>query len=203
MPLPPSTETVDDAIAALTGRRWSIADAPDHVPPLPGLYAIYGDDQAWKGLGLAPQSERPLYIGKAEVSLVARELNGHFAANPAHPPRTGSSTVRRSFAALLREALDLHAVPRNLVRPERFSNYALAEGGDARLTEWMHERLSIAVWPAPTERGWLLSIVETAAIAAFTPPINISKNPGKIARLSHARAAMAAEASQWRAERKR
>ncbi|MEZ7757069.1 hypothetical protein O5Y58_16255 [Microbacterium paraoxydans] len=200
MPLPPSTETVNDAIAALTGQRWSIVDAQDHVPPLPGLYAIYGHEQAWRDLSLDPQSGRPLYIGKSEDSLVARELNGHFAANPAHAPRTGSSTVRRSFAALLRETLDLHAVPRNLVKPERFSNYALAGGGDARLTAWMHARLSIAVWAAPMQRTWALNDVETLAIAAFTPPINISKNPGKLTRLSRARAAMAAEAARWRQE---
>lgn len=200
MPLVLRPEIVDDAIAALSGEAWSIADASTHVPPRPGLYAIYGDDEAWSDLGLDPRSEHPLYVGKAEDSLVARELNGHFAASPTRSPRTGSSTVRRSFAALLRETLDLRAVPRNLANPERFSNYSLAEGGDARLSAWMHERLSIAVWPAPTDRDWSLSDVETAIITRFTPPINIAKNPGKIARLSHARASMAAEASQWRAE---
>lgn len=200
MPLVLRPDIVDDAIAALTGEAWSIVEAPAHVPARPGLYAIYGDDEAWRDLGLEPRGEQPLYVGKAESSLAARELNEHFAASPTREPSTGRSTVRRSFAALLRDALGLRAVPRNLARPGRFSNYALAEGGDARLTGWMHERLSIAVWAAPTERAWSLSDVETAVIARFTPPINIAKNPGKIARLGDARASMAAEASQWRAE---
>jgi len=64
----------------------------------------------------------------------------------------------------------------------------------------MHERLSLAVWPAPAAREWVLGDVETAVIQRFTPPINIDKNPAKIARLSRARAVMAAEASQWRPE---
>jgi len=202
MPLPPGLDVIEDAIALLTGETWAIVDATKHVPARPGLYAIYGDEMAWRDLGLEPRTEQPLYVGKAEDSLVTRELNGHFAANANIPPRTGSSTVRRSFAALLRDALDLRAVPRNLNRPERFTNYALAEDGDARLNGWMRDRLSLAVWPAPAPaaREWVLGDVETAVIQRFTPPINISKNPRKLARLSHARVTMAAEASKWRAE---
>lgn len=186
------------AIATLTGERWAIMDAAQHVPARPGLYAIYGDEQAWQDLQLDPASDQPLYVGKAEESLVSRDLNGHFATNPKSTPRTGGSTVRRSFAALLREALDLHAVPRNLAKPERFANYALAEGGDERLNEWMHARLTLAVWPAPEEMPVPLGDVETAVIVRFAPPINLDKNPGKLARLKIARAEMAAEAARWR-----
>lgn len=186
------------AVDALTGRRWTITDAPLHVPPRPGLYAIYGDEQAWNDLGLTATPHQPLYVGKAEESLVSRDLNGHFATNLNSKPRTGGSTVRRSFAALLRDALDLHAVPRNLTKPERFANYALAEGGDTRLNEWMHARLTLAVWPAPADMPVALGDVETAVIVEFTPPINLDKNPGKLARLSRARADMASEASRWR-----
>ncbi len=41
-----------DAIAALTDTRWSITDAPAHVPARPGLYAIFGDERAHRELGL-------------------------------------------------------------------------------------------------------------------------------------------------------
>lgn len=188
------------ATTALTAARWEIADAAQHVPPRPGLYAIYGDEQAWKDLGLSPSPDQPLYVGKAEASLVSRDLNGHFAMNPNSTPRTGGSTVRRSFAALLREALDLRAVPRNLAKPERFANYALADGGDIRLNEWMHARLTLATWAVPAGASVPLGDVETAVIVRFTPPINLHKNPGKVLRLSRARAFMAAEASRWRPE---
>lgn len=188
------------AVAALTGERWAITDAAQHVPKRPGLYAIYGDEQAWRDLQLEPATDLPLYVGKAEESLVSRDLNGHFATNPKSTPRTGGSTVLRSFAALLHEALDLHAVPRNLAKPERFANYGLAEGGDARLNEWMHARLALAVWPASAGMTVPLGDVETAVIVRFTPPINLDKNPSKLARLSAARAAMAAKAAAWRPE---
>lgn len=192
-----SPDDVDAAVRSLTGTRWAITDAPGNVPARPGLYAIYGDDDAWRGLDLAPSPDRPLYIGKAENSLVARELNGHFGANPNSTPQTGSSTVRRSFAALLRDTLQLRAVPRNLRNPGHFTNYGLADGGDERLNEWMHARLTLAVWPAPQGFAYELADIETAVIRHFTPPINISKNPGKLARLSRAREVMAAEAARW------
>ncbi len=41
-----------DAIAALTDTRWSITDAPARVLARPGLYAIFGDEQAHLELGL-------------------------------------------------------------------------------------------------------------------------------------------------------
>jgi len=196
----PPHALAESAISALSAQRWPIVEAVQHVPAQPGLYAIYGDEQAWSDLGLDGSVGLPLYVGKAEDSLVSRDLNGHFATNPISQPRTGSSTVRRSFAALLRDALDLQAVPRNLANPERFANYGLTPEGDARLNEWMHARLTLAVWPATGEMSACLKDVETAVIVHFTPPINLEKNPDKLARLSRARAEMADEASRWRAE---
>lgn len=194
----PSDVFATAAIEALTAERWAITHAVSHVPSRPGLYAIFGDVQAWQDLQLEPTPDRPLYIGKAESSLVARELRGHFAADPRSKPRTSGSTVRRSFAALLRDALALHAIPRNIAKPEQFTHYDLAEGDDARLNEWMHARLALAVWPAPPGLSSPLSAVETAVIRHFAPPINIAKNPSRLARLSRARAEMAAEAAAWR-----
>lgn len=140
-----------DAVSALTGTRWSITDAPAHMPARPGLYAIYGDEQAHQELGLLEDAgargapDLPLYVGKAEASFVERDLKEHFAAVQGSTARTGGSTVRRSFAALLRNRLDLHAVPRNLKNPRYFSMYSLAGDGDAQLTAWMHAHLSLAV----------------------------------------------------------
>jgi hypothetical protein len=186
----------NDAIAALSGTRWNIADAPRHVPEQPGLYAVYGDAQAWTELGLEPRPDSPLYVGKAEDSLARRELRGHFAVGGGRA-QTGSSTVRRSFAALLRAQLGLRGVPRNVKNPGHFSNFGLAEGGDAALSAWMHTRLTIAVWPAPATLDLPLASVEREAIQRWTPPINLSNNPSPAPELSAARAAMAAEARAW------
>ena len=138
---------LDDQVAAartaLTSPRHTLADAAAHVPNAPGLYAIYGDAGVWQDLALGdPPDDRPLYLGKAEDSLVTRDLKTHFGSG-----RTGSSTVRRSFAALLRDTLDLHAQPRNPAKPERFANYGLVPPGDETLTGWMRQRLTLAVWP--------------------------------------------------------
>jgi len=192
-----------DAIAALTDTRWSITDAPARVLARPGLYAIFGDEQAHRELGLQDAGARsppdlPLYVGKAEASFVERDLKDHFAAVPGSTARTGGSTVRRSFAALLRDRLDLHGVPRNLDIPRYFSMYSLAGDGDAQLTAWMHARLSLAVWAAPAQMSVKLVDVETELIRHFTPVINIDKNPRKLARLGAARKAMTAEAKAWR-----
>lgn len=48
--------------------------------------------------------------------------------------RTGSSTLRRSLAALLRDELELRAIPRNTARPNHFADFAIDPEGDARLT---------------------------------------------------------------------
>ncbi|MDF9278865.1 hypothetical protein P4U43_13830, partial [Arthrobacter sp. EH-1B-1] len=167
--------------------------------PVPGLYAIYGNAEAWAGLGLDPQPGTALYVGKSEDDLVRRELDTHFAADPTKKPRTGSSTVRRSFAALLRDALDLHAVPRNPDKPGHFSNYGLTPDGDARLTTWMHQHLSLTVWERPAWVAQPLVEVEAAIIHRWMPPLNIRDNPRPLPRLRLARAAMTLEASDSQA----
>lgn len=191
-----------DALRALSGPTWPVVEAAAHVPATPGLYAIYGDERAWRDLGLEPESDRALYVGKSEDSMLGREVGDHFAALPGRTARTGSSTVRRSFAAQLRNQLDLHAVPRSPEKPERPANFGLADGGDARLSAWMHAHLRIAVWPKPTA----LSLaeqeeVETAIIQAWTPPLNLRRNPHPHPQLKAARAAMADEVRAWMAAR--
>ncbi len=165
------------------------------MQPVPGLYAIYGDAEAWVDLGLDPQPDSALYVGKSEDDLVRRELDTHFSADPTKKPLTGSSTVRRSFAALLRDRLDLHAVPRNPDKPGYFSNYGLTPDGDARLTAWMHERLLLAVWERPAWLQQPLVELEAAIIHRWTPPLNIRGNPRPLPRLRLAREVMTREAS--------
>ncbi|MDI2020002.1 GIY-YIG nuclease family protein [Paenarthrobacter nicotinovorans] len=180
---------------ALSGECWPIARAKERVRPVPGLYAIYGDTEAWIDLGLDPQQGSALYVGKSEDNLVRREVHTHFAADPAKKPATGGSTVRRSFAALLRDTLSLDAVPRNPDKPGYFSNYGLTPGGDAALTAWMHEHLSIAVWEVPAWLAHQLAALEIAVIHQWTPPLNIKDNPQPVPRLRFAREVMARQAS--------
>jgi hypothetical protein len=172
--------------------------AESAVPARPGLYAIYADVATWNELGLGePPDGRPLYIGKAEDSLVTRDLKTHFGDG-----RTGQSTVRRSFAALLHDTLGLCGVPRNQARPDYFSNYGLAGAHDAALTRWMRDHLQLAIWPKPTDSGFTLGQVERALLIKLLPPLNLQ---GVVtpwtAQVKAARAVMAEEARAWAADR--
>ncbi len=159
---------IPTVLSTLHGRRHGLREVLPELPPKPGLYAIYGDEVAWSELELGePHSELALYVGKAEDSLVSRDLDCHFVDG-----RTGSSTVRRSFAALLRVRRTLSAIPRNPKKPGYFANYGLTPANDAKLTAWMRQRLEIAVWPwdgteppAPIER---------TILQRLTPPLNIA-----------------------------
>ena len=134
--------------------------------------------------------DQPLYVGKAEKSLNGRDVGTHFATG-----KTGSSTVRRSLAALLVTQLDLLAVPRNLVRPDGSANYSLAPSGDERLSRWMKEHLLLATWVKP--QHVLLDEVETAAVLRLRPPLNLDKVGEPRERLRRARGAMAGESRKW------
>jgi hypothetical protein len=189
---------VRDALLALErGHSRPIAQAEAHVPPRPGLYAIHGSAETWVQLGLGePPDKRPLYAGKAEDSLIARDFTTHFGDG-----RTGQSTMRRSFAALLHDALGLRGMPRNPDKPAYYSNYGLSAAHDATLTRWMRERLQLATWPKPREWHFTLKEVETALLRKLCPPLNLTDvvTPWT-ARVKTARAVMAAEARAWAAD---
>ncbi|MDN5804900.1 MAG: hypothetical protein L0H26_10015 [Microlunatus sp.] len=185
---------VDRALADLAAARYPRAEAVHVVPKAAGLYAVYGDGQAWSDLDLSPAFEgQPLYVGKAERTLNGRDVRTHFATG-----KTGSSTVRRSLAALLVDQLDLVAVPRNPARPDDSANYALDQAGDERLSRWMDERLVLATWTKPV--GLDLGEVETAVLRRLLPPLNLAKVGQPRARLRGARANMAAASRAWSAD---
>lgn len=191
-----SAQILDSALGALSDASMAIGEALGEVPSEAGLYAVHGGRGVWQELGLgAPPDDRPLYVGKAEDNLVARDLRTHFETG-----RTGSSTLRRSCAALLAQQLDLHAQPRNPKRPERYANYALAAGDDARLTGWMRGKLRLAVWPK--QRHCALADIEQHILVRLLPPLNLTgvKTPWTD-QVKAARRALAEEARAWPQER--
>ena len=114
------------------------------MPWIPKGRGVHADPETWQELNLEIRVGCPLYVGKAEQSLQSRDIRTHFATG-----RTGSSTVRRSFAALLRNSQGLRGVPRNMERPRAPANFGLLPEGDERLTAWMQERLFLAYWAKP------------------------------------------------------
>ena len=186
--------SVAQALADLAGARHIRRDATYEVPKAPGLYAFYGDEQAWSDLDLSPAfDDQPLYVGKAEKSLNGRDVGTHFSTG-----KTGSSTVRRSLAALLVEELDLVAVPRNLARPDGSANYSLDPAGDERLSVWMEQRLVLATWAKPDDI--VLDEVETAVLQRLRPPLNLDKVGEPRDRLRRARSVMASASRVWSAD---
>lgn len=176
-------------------RPRPLAGAESIVPGRPGLYAIYGAARTWKELGLGkPPDRRPLYVGKAEDSLISRDLKTHFGDG-----RTGQSTVRRSFAALLHDTLGLRGIPRNTAKPGYFSNYGLSAAHDATLTRWMRERLELATWGKPGDCAFTLGQIEGVLLVELMPPLNLQGvvTP-RTAKIRAARAVMAEEARTWR-----
>lgn len=186
---------VADAVSALEQRGHRAALAVDHVPARPGLYAIHTAGNIWELLGLGgPPDDRPLYVGKAEKSLRSRDMRVHFGTG-----RTGGSTVRRSLASRLHAELDLIACPRNTAKPERFANFGLEPDGDARLTRWMNDHLTLMTWTWPAPMDVALGDVETDVLRTFLPPLNIDKVDTPWRReLKASRAVLALQAEAWR-----
>lgn len=184
------------ASEALADHGRSFGEASASVPDTPGLYAVHGGADVWAflGLGVAPDG-RPLYLGKAEHSLAGRDIRTHFATG-----KTGSSTLRRSLAGLLRDQLRLRGMPRNPAKPGHFSNYGLDAVGDEALTVWMRTHLRVAAWSSPPDVH--LGDLETALLQSLEPALNIDKVRTPWRTLVQAgRARLAAEARAWRPNR--
>lgn len=194
-------DLICEAAAALAAGPMTLKTAiAGGVQDCPGLYALYGSRAVWKQVGLGePPDRRPLYVGKAESSLVTRDLNTHFATGG-----TGRSSPRRSFAALLvREgALDLTAMPRRPHNPEskKWDCFSLEHDGDARLTSWMWSYLRIAAWPKSGDVG--LGTIEGAVMRTSRPPLNLIgvETPWR-REVKAARATMVEASKQWSRDR--
>lgn len=186
------SDVLSAALEDLAGTRHARVDAVHLAPREAGLYAFYGDEVTWRDLGLTPAREdQPLYVGKAEKSLNGRDVGTHFTTG-----KTGSSTVRRSLAALLADELDLVPVPRNLAKPDGSANFGLELGSDQRLSAWMDLRLTLATWVRPDDVN--LDELETAVLRRLQPPLNLDKVGQPRERLRSARKRMADAARAWR-----
>ncbi len=179
-------EMIATAFAALAGPGQPLATAPGGT----GLYAIHGDPESWLQLGLGPVSTNAtLLVGRAE------ELE------PLRIGRTGQSDVRRTFAALLRDHLELRGIPRNQTKPERLADYTLSDEHDALLTGWMTEHLTISAWSPPPELDSLLD-VEVAVLKRWSPPLNMRDARSTFgSKVTAARKAMAGDARTWARDR--
>lgn len=199
MARPSPCKLAEAALAALDGDGGvPVARVSAEASASPGLYAIYASTATWRDLRLGkPPDDRPLYVGKAESTLASRDLQGHFGMRErgVQSP-TGSSTVRRSLAALLAPRRGYRGVPRNPANPGYFSNYGLSSAHDEDLSAWMRRRLRLALWPHA--RAEDLDAVETLVLQKLLPPLNLDKivTPSQ-PRVKTARKRLADEARGW------
>lgn len=117
-------------------------------------------------LGLkADSGPTALYVGKKEDSIRKRVSQAHLLES-----RTGSSTLRRSIGALLREKLDLRPQPRSHKRSERdITHYKFDPAGEARLSEWIEANVYVYALPSSTPKA-----TEEKLIREHRPPLNLT-----------------------------
>lgn len=160
-----------------------------------GLYAISEVTPSCVEAGTLDAPVGPgglLYVGKAEKSLAQRDVRQHFGTG-----KTGWSTVRRSFAALLRDELGLVPVPRATASATSTAPATFAATGesDLRLTTWMTEHLALRVWTPPSD-AVVLAKVERGVITSMKPPLNLT-HAGPRPLLKAARAATMKKAAAY------
>lgn len=167
-----------DAMSNLAGPKVSIARAECNLVAKPGLYAIHAARHIWRELGLAPRTDsRPLYVGKAVVSLVQRDLRTHFPDEATIKERrpkslTGWSTLRRSLAALLAGELGFRGTLRSPDQQNLFDKFGLSLRHDVQLSDWMRKQLRIATW-IPADEVDLITL-ERQVIHIWNPPLNLA-----------------------------
>lgn len=111
------------------------------APPVSGVYSVFLKEGTRLPLKNLPPNGL-IYIGISS-SLASREYDTHFASG-----KTGFSTLRRSLGALLKNELELKAVPRGTgSSPTNYQNYRFTADGEERLTDWMRESLKIGICP--------------------------------------------------------
>ena len=119
----------------LQSNRTAYSGLADKLPKEPGLYVFFVNNQnALSETVLQAHSLiEPLYAGKSEDNLRKRDFETHFVES-----KSGSSTVRRSFGALLRERLSLRPTRRGYTgKDQDFLMYKFDDGSERLLSEWM------------------------------------------------------------------
>lgn len=159
---------MDSVVDALRSLPVPLDQARTDVPAVPGLYAWWGRFGALPGISGPRHPTAPvqlLYVGIApngpasSATVRTRVVDDHIRGT------TGSSTLRRSLAALLSEQQGWHG--RWTSRP------VLVNRDELALSEWMASTLRVS-WAEHAE-PWT---VEAAVIGELEPPLNLADNSG-------------------------
>ena len=151
-------ENVQEALHALRS-EWG---APRHTARC--VYAVYlATGRHLPAISVSDSGL--LFIGKTETGTAARD---HFV-----PPGgdSGTSTVRRTLGALLKEELGLTAQPGSFdAGGKSVSSFRFSPSCEARLSDWIRASLLVSRLPVSGD----ISSVESLLVRHFGPPLNIT-----------------------------
>jgi N-carbamoylputrescine amidase len=135
----------------------------DEIPnePRSGIYAFFLKDCDALPMVKVGNSGL-LYVGMTSSSIGKR--------NPVFHEHASSHTLRRSLGAILKQELNLQAIPRG---DGNTKEYRFEDSGEERLTAWMKKHLaySYVINEGNTKK------TETHLIDSLCPPLNLDKNP--------------------------
>jgi len=154
-----NADVVLSRLLAAAGRLGEM-EPPDDA----GAYIVLIDEP--RSLASVPiPASRAIYLGIG-ASLLQRDLKTHFSTG-----MTGSSTLRRSLGASLRQQLKLHPRPRGRATSRRdYTHYCFDEAGEERLTKWMNAHLRLGVHELTSPKA-----IEGRLIQLARPPLNLTK----------------------------
>lgn len=112
-----------------------------------------------------------IFIGKTKSGELSRVINTHFTSG-----RTGSSTLRRSLGAILRDTFKLKPIPRSIIEKSdrKYSHYKFDNDSENKLTSWMLANLSFSFWEY--DGGENLEEIEKELIKECKPILNLKDN---------------------------
>ena len=158
---------IQDLIDQLKERRQDFSDITEFSAN-PGIYAIFSNSGRLPHIDRQIPESEIIYIGMTTVSQAARDAKTHFASG-----RTGSSTVRRSLAALLRIQLSLTPIPRSA--NEARKKYKFDIESELKLTDWMVANLALSYFDYRESKS-AIEALEKRIIKTLVPIINLYKN---------------------------
>lgn len=140
----------------------------------PGIYALFFYGEEFPLEGYTPKKDEIIYIGKTESSQLSRDKHTHFATG-----KTGSSTLRKSFGAMLRTELGLIPIPRGEsdILKGKWSHFKFDTDSEEKLTSWMKSNLGLSFYEFDKYKQ-AIDELETVLIKELIPVLNIDhKNP--------------------------
>ncbi|MCL1975509.1 MAG: hypothetical protein FWG61_05030 [Firmicutes bacterium] len=132
-----------------------------------GIYFVaYTGTELGGGSLWGEQKPRVVFIGQSKYN-----SSRHFQSGT-----TGSSTIRRSLAALLANKLELVSLPRSTDEEDndRYDNYMLDPKSEDKLTEWMRDNFTLAFYEVSED---IVGDTLKSLIQYSIPMFNFQNNP--------------------------